>query len=103
MMCATGKRRPDRAVEYEVWFWGNVRVVPKDPSLPLDAGGDYSNVSFVRDGPPTAHAVAPGLSTPVCGSASRLLPFGFMWTDPLPEFWERCPSCLALTATSRPR
>jgi hypothetical protein len=56
-------------VEYETWFWGNVRVVPKDPTLPLDSGGDYSNVALVEDGPPVAHAVEPGTDIAQCGGA----------------------------------
>jgi hypothetical protein len=83
-------------VEYETWFWGNVRVVPKDPALPIDAGDDYSNVAIVQDGPPIAHAVAPGQRTPVCGTTSRVLPYGTLWTEPLPEQLERCPGCRAI-------
>jgi hypothetical protein len=91
----------DRTVEYETWFCGNARAVPKDPTLPLDAGNDYSNVTFVQDGPPVAHAVAPGLNTPVCGSTSRILPHGFLWRDPIPEHWERCPACLTACPLGR--
>lgn len=84
---------------YETWFFGNVRLVPKDPSRPLNAGGDYSNVALVQDGPPIAHAVASGASVPECGSTSRLLPHGHPWTDPIPEHWVRCPECLPDLAT----
>jgi hypothetical protein len=61
-------------MKYETWFWGNVRVVAKDPSMPIDAGGDYANVELVQDGPPIAHAVAAGASTPECGTTMRVLP-----------------------------
>jgi hypothetical protein len=61
-------------MKYETWFSGNVRVVAKDPSMPIDAGGDYSNVELVQDGPPIAHAVAAGTSTPECGTTVRHSP-----------------------------
>jgi hypothetical protein len=83
-------------VEYETWFWGNVRVVPKDPTLPLNSGDDYSNVGFAQDGPPVAHAVAPGSNIPECGTSHRILPYGFPWTHLLPDHWQRCPSCLSV-------
>lgn len=82
-------------MEYETWFWGNVRVVPKDPALPLDSGGDYSNVALVQDGPPVAHAVEPGTSMAECGAAGQILPYGFPWAHPVPGHWQRCPSCLS--------
>jgi hypothetical protein len=82
-------------MEYEMWFWGNVRVVPKDPTLPLDSGGDYSNVKLVQDGPPVAHAVKPGTNVPECGTAGQILPYGFPWTHQLPSHWQRCASCLS--------
>lgn len=82
-------------MEYETWFWGNVRVVPKDPTLPLSHGGDYSNVAIVRDGPPVAHAVAPGSNIPECGTAGQILPYGFPWTHQLPGHIQRCTSCLS--------
>ena len=85
-------------MDYETWFWGNIRVVPKDPSLPIDAGGDYSNVRLVQDGPPIAHAVAPGSSTPECGTTARVLPHGFPWKAPIPAHWERCAECLRMHA-----
>lgn len=81
-------------MEPETWFWGNVRVVPKDPALPLDHGGDYSNVALIQDGPPVAHAVMPGTNIPECGTAGRILPYGFPWNHPVPGYWHRCPSCL---------
>jgi hypothetical protein len=34
-------------MKYETWFWGMIRVVAKDPSIPIDAGGDYSKVELV--------------------------------------------------------
>lgn len=82
-------------MEYETWFWGNVRVVPKDPRLPLNSGGDYSNVALVQDGPPVAHAVTPGTNVPECGMTGRILPYGFPWTRQLPSHWRRCTSCLS--------
>lgn len=82
-------------MEHETWFWGNVRVEPKDPTLPLDHGGDYSNVAIVSDGPPVAHAVASGSNIPECGAAERILPYGFLWAHPLPSHWQRCTSCLS--------
>jgi hypothetical protein len=82
-------------VEYELWFWGNVRVVPKDPTLPLNSGDDYSNVALLQDGPPVAHAVTPGTSFPECGTTRRILPYGAFWTQQLPGHWQRCTSCLS--------
>jgi hypothetical protein len=63
---------------------------------PIDAGGDYSNVELVQDGPPIAHAVAPGTSTPECGTAVRVLLHGFPWKAPVPAHWQRCPECLRM-------
>lgn len=82
-------------MEYETWFWADVRVMPKDSILPLCNGGDYSNVALISDGPPIAHAVAPGGNTPECETAARILPHGFPWTHPLPSHWQRCASCLS--------
>jgi hypothetical protein len=79
-------------VEYETWFCGNTHVEAKDPRLPLNSGGDYSNVRIVQDGPPVAHAVAAGSHTPECGAAG-ILPHGFPWTHPVPSHWQRCPVC----------
>jgi hypothetical protein len=83
-------------VDYETWFCGNVRVVPRDPALPLNSNGDYSNVAFIHDGPPVAHAVTPGSHIPECGTVGRILPHGFPWTHPVPDHWQRCTACLSL-------
>lgn len=82
-------------MEYETWFCGNVRAVPKDPTLPPIRSNDYSNVAFVHDGPPVAHAVAAGTNVPECRTTERILPHGFPWTHPLPGHWQRCTSCLS--------
>ena len=78
-------------MEYETWLWANVRVWPKDPMLPLNSSGDYSNVAFAQDGPP----VARGGNIPECGTSLRILPWGVPWTNPIPDYWQRCPSCLS--------
>lgn len=82
-------------MEYQTWFSGRVRVVPRDPAFPLDSGGDYSNVTFVHDGPPIAHAVEPGSIVPECAAAGRILPYGFPWAHSIPGHWQRCASCLS--------
>ena len=78
-----------------MWFEGRARIVPRDPVLPLGSRDDYSNVTFVRDGPPLAHAVEPGSTVPECGAAGRVLPHGFPWSHPVPSHWQRCASCLS--------
>ena len=90
-------------MEYETWFWGNVRVVPKDPALPSSHGGDYSNVAIVRDGPPVAHAVAPGSNIPECGTAGRSCPMDSPGLTNFPAIFNDAPRASAATQSRRLR
>ncbi|WP_174184262.1 hypothetical protein [Nocardia barduliensis] len=80
-------------MEYETWFDGNIRLIAADPTLPMDFR-NYTNLKFVDDGPPIAHAVAAGSSRPECGTDNRVLPYGYPWSDPIPNWWQRCPHCV---------
>ncbi|RBO93608.1 hypothetical protein DFR74_10224 [Nocardia puris] len=80
-------------MEYEMWFFGNVRV-EHDPDIPPDADRPYSQYRFTIDGPPIAHAVAAGTGKAVCGNADRILPHGRSWADAIPDGNVRCPDCL---------
>ncbi|MFE3190960.1 hypothetical protein ACFXHA_18255 [Nocardia sp. NPDC059240] len=82
-------------MEYEIRFHGNSRLVAANPALPIEFG-NYTNITAITDGPPIAHAVAAGSSRPECGAEVRVLPHGFPWSHPIPDWWNRCTKCVAL-------
>jgi hypothetical protein len=87
-------RRYDPTMEFETWFHGNIRAIVADPAQSVKAR-DYTNIKIIRDGPPIAHAVAAGSSRAECGTDVQVLPHGFPWSHPVPDWWERCPECVA--------
>jgi hypothetical protein len=82
-------------VGYETSFWSGLRWFLRDPTLPTNPDDPYSNLGFVRENAPLAHAVAAGTNDPECGTTQSLVATGEPWTEPLPDGSERCPLCMA--------